>query len=195
MQDGRDVTGNIHPLGTDSPKAAGAYPWTDRFFVAKTFPFEVRAQAPSSLAVQFQTTISQLLRSLGFEVVYEWSPDFKVNPDDIWDGWKYRGLVVGERDLKIGVGLGLLHYGQFESELLFVEYTPRPAGPHGELTELSAVPFDLRICAGRILSKNVGGHGQKGGTLRVMSGFRDPGADLAMLPGRVADSLSRLSEG
>jgi hypothetical protein len=89
----------------DLAARAKAYRWSDRRFTAKRFPFETEVKNPPTPAYRLESRLTEIISSLGFEVIFEEHPRFDGRPAKAATSDPHRGLIVGERGLRIDAGL------------------------------------------------------------------------------------------
>jgi len=77
------------------------YRWADRGIVTKAFPVVARTVLGPIELAQFESTAVQALESRGLEVVFDFAPETDGRPssDSLYD--RHRGLIVGERGVRI----------------------------------------------------------------------------------------------
>lgn len=105
-------TGGVAPAATESEAAPDALPgkvrpyrWSDRTLASKPFPFTYSMSAPPMTALRLQAQLSRVLESIGFPMIYSALPMFDGKPEKTDRFNRHRGLVVGERQLRIDVAL------------------------------------------------------------------------------------------
>ncbi|HEV2450071.1 MAG TPA: hypothetical protein VGU43_06665 [Thermoplasmata archaeon] len=132
------------------PGKVRPYRWSDRTLASKTFPFTYSTSLPPMTALRLQAQLSRVLDSIGFPMIYSALPMFDGKPEKVDRFNRHRGLVVGERHLRldlalrqrarntgIGVGLGA---AAIAGGLVYLVAT----GYHGPLL-LGAAPLGILI--------------------------------------------------
>lgn len=87
------------------PGKVRPYRWSDRTLASKPFPFTYSMSAPPMTALRLQAQLSRVLDSIGFPMIYSALPMFDGKPEKTDRFNRHRGLVVGERQLRIDEAL------------------------------------------------------------------------------------------